>query len=238
MLGGCDTLVLKCGDKLAALADRAGDFEDWITAAMGRAAGRVSVVAGHRGAPLPAPGTVGRVVVTGSAAMLTDHAGWSEACARWLREAVDAGLPVLGICFGHQLLAHALGGTVGDNPHGLEVGSVALDRQVAGDPLLGSLPARFSANMSHRQAVLQLPPGALQLASSARDPHAAFVCSPRAWGVQFHPEFDGAVTAAHIEHYRAQGLLGDAEARDLQAACRDTPASRGVLARFAQLERW
>ncbi len=237
-MGPAPTLILKAGDKLAELDRCPGDFEAWIAAGFGPSAGPVEVVDVRTGALPAAPEACRRVVVTGSAAMVTDLAPWSEATAAWLRRAVAAGTPVLGICFGHQLLAHALGGRVGDNPRGVEVGTVEVELTAAArqDRLFGGLPTRFAANMSHRQAVLALPPGAVRLASTAADPNAAFACAPAAWGVQFHPEFDAAVTRAHVDHYRPAlsdaGLVADA----LRDAVIETPVSRGVLARFAALD--
>ena len=92
--------------------------------------------------------------------MVTDREPWSEDTAAWLREAAAAGLPMFGVCYGHQLLAHALGGKVGYNPTGSELGTqtVELLPPAAGDQLLDGLPASFPAQMLHAQTVLQPPP--------------------------------------------------------------------------------
>src|SRR5690606_2484463 len=114
-------------------------------------------------------------VLTGSGAMVTDRLDWSEATAEWLRGAVAAGLPLLGICYGHQLLADALGGRVADHPDGREVGTIEVERLAAadGDALFDAAPARFRAHATHEQSVLELPPGAVALASSAHDANQA-----------------------------------------------------------------
>lgn len=82
-------------------------------------------------------------------------------------------MPALGICYGHQLLGHALGGTVGNHPDGGEFGTVEvrLLPEAAADPLFAGLPAVFPAQLFHRQSVLYLPSGAQVLASSQREPH-------------------------------------------------------------------
>jgi GMP synthase (glutamine-hydrolysing) len=71
------------------------------------------------------------------------------------------------------------------------IGTVAIERlpAAADDALLAAAPARFVAHASHQQSVLELPAGAVVLARSAHDPHHAVRYAPRAWGLQFHPEF-------------------------------------------------
>ena len=231
------TLIIKAGQKLACLAGKTGDFEDWIAAGLGPGAGAIDVVDVRGEATLPLPGSCGRVLVTGSAAMVTDHEPWAEATAAWLRDSVALGTPVLGICFGHQLLAHALGGRVDTNASGVEVGTVTVELTDAArdDPLLGGLPERFEANMSHRQSVLELPSGAIRLATTAVDPYAAFAFGGNAWGMQFHPEFDATVTRAHVDWYRPALLDIGANADELMENSRDTPISHGLLARFAAI---
>src|SRR3546814_6485680 len=93
--------------------------------------------------------------------------------------------------YGHQLLAHALGGEVGDNPNGRKMGTVAVDLlpAAADDPLFTGLPDRFLAQATHQQSVLRAPEGATVLARSDHDDCHAFRWGEAAWGVQFHPEF-------------------------------------------------
>jgi GMP synthase (glutamine-hydrolysing) len=145
--------------------------------------------------------------------------------------------PVLGICYGHQLLAHALGGEVTHHPGGVEIGTVAvsLNETAAADPLLGGLPASFPAQAVHWQSVRRLPPGAVLLAGSAHEAHHAFRIGERAWGVQFHPEFSHGALGAYLdglgELLATEGLDAPAIAARLQA----TPEAASVLPRFAQL---
>jgi GMP synthase (glutamine-hydrolysing) len=117
-------LIIKTGATLPTMAARRGDFEDWILAGLGTDVDRTMVVDVYNGDILPAYCDVCGAVITGSNAMVTDHHDWSERTAAWLRGAVERDIPTLGICYGHQLLAYALGGEVSDNPNGLEVGTV------------------------------------------------------------------------------------------------------------------
>ncbi len=232
-------LIIKAGEKLPALTATTGDYEQWIAAGMGLTAADYTVVAPYRGETLPAVHDIGAVVVTGSGAMVTDREAWIEESAVWLHQAVSRGLPVLGICFGHQLLAHALGGSVGDNPAGVEVGSVTVTLLPSGqqDPLLSALPAEFIAQLSHRQSVLALPPGAHVLASSEMEPHQAFAYGNSAWGIQFHPEFDETIIRHFIDYYREQLQREGRDAAALIASCRPSPYSHALLTRFAAIAK-
>ena len=98
-------LVIKTGTTLPPLRAAQGDFEDWVISGLGVPIDRVLVVDVQTGAELPASRDVAGVVITGSHAMVTDHEPWSERTAAWLREGVALHKPVLGICYGHQLLA-------------------------------------------------------------------------------------------------------------------------------------
>ena len=115
-------------------------------------------------------------MVTGSSALVTDREPWSVRAGRWLAEVTRRGSPILAICYGHQLLADALGGEVKLNSRGRQMGvvDVSLTDEGRADPLLGVLPSPFAIGHSHRQHVLQLPEGATLLAYNANDPHAAF----------------------------------------------------------------
>lgn len=220
-------LLLQTGRAPPALRARRGDYADWFRRGLGLSRDALQVVDARAAAPLPDARDFAGVVVTGSDSMVTDRAPWSEAAAEWLRLSVAHGVPVLGVCYGHQLLAHALGGRVGWDPAGGELGVVALRRlpAAARDVLCAALPARFPAPSAHRQAVRVAPPGAVALLRSARDPHQALRFAPRAWGVQFHPEFDTAAMAGYLPAH------GPRAAR----AARPTPAAARLLRRFVAL---
>lgn len=233
-------LIIETGQPVASMR-RHGSFAHWIRVAAGLPRSAVAVVDVEHGATLPGlgafAGAFAGAIVTGSAAMVTQRHDWSERCAGWLREAAQAGLPLLGICYGHQLLAHALGGEVGDNPAGREMGTVEVELlpAAAGDPLFAGLPQRFPAQATHLQTVLRPPAGAAVLARSALDGCQAFRHGALAWGLQFHPEF----SAMHMRGYvRARRDALASEGLDPQGISRNigpAPQARRVLRRFARL---
>ena len=229
-------LIIEAGAPVEPLR-RHGSFGHWIRHAAGLPRDRAVVCRPHAGEALPQPDGFAGVLVSGSAAMVSDRAGWSEDSAAFLRAAAAAGLPVLGICYGHQLLAHAFGGEVGNNPAGREMGTVEvrLEEAARHDPLLGGLPERFLAHATHQQTVLAPPPGAVRLARSDQDDWQALRIGERSWGVQFHPEFSRRVMRGYIDA-RADALR--AERRDppaLRQAVRATPWARSLLRRFVRL---
>ncbi|MEQ8893537.1 MAG: glutamine amidotransferase, partial [Sandaracinaceae bacterium] len=184
------------------LSAERGDYEDWI--ADGLSVPDVRTVAVEAGEALPDPETLRGVVVTGSSALVTDRLEWSERTGAWLRAAVDAEIPMLCICYGHQLLADTLGGTVGANRKGREIGAIDVTLNEAGraDPLFEGLPETLRVSSSHRQQVLALPEGAVALGHNEMDPHQAYRLGARVWGVQFHPEWDDGVIRAYLEARR------------------------------------
>lgn len=231
-------LILKTGSTHAHIREQLGDFEDWIAAGL-RDGGAEVVVhdATASDAPPPAHHSLAGVVITGSHAMVSECEPWSEALVPWLQAAVKQQMPVLGICYGHQLLAHALGGAVAHHPEGVEIGTVTVERQGAadGDRLLGGLPETFPAQAVHWQSVRHLPPGAVLLASSAHEPHHAFRIGSCAWGVQFHPEFSDAALRAYLAGIGPL-LAGEGlDAAGIAARLQPTPEAASVLPRFARL---
>ena len=125
-------------------------------------------------------------VISGSQTSVYDDESWITGTDAWVREAVESGLPVLGVCWGHQLLAQALGGDV--DPMGSHELGYATVELVDDDPLFDGVGASFVAFETHSDEVTRLPAAASVLAENDRALQAFRIRN--AWGVQFHPEYD------------------------------------------------
>jgi GMP synthase (glutamine-hydrolysing) len=113
---------------------------------------------------------------------------YSEGAPALRTELLELGVPVLGICYGMQLMVHELGGKVEQAPAG-EFGRAQLTLRDGGGRLLEGLPAEQQCWMSHRDTVFEPPPGFAALASSPESPVAATEAPDRGlYGIQFHPE--------------------------------------------------
>jgi GMP synthase (glutamine-hydrolysing) len=229
--------IIKLGGTWPDLAARAGDFEDWTAAGLGIGDARLAVARIRQGDALPDPRAPAGVVLTGAHEMVTDRADWSVATGRWLADVLAARTPVLGICYGHQLLAATAGGTVGPNPRGREYGTARIDLTAAArsDPLFAALPDAFDAQVCHAQSALTVPRGATVLAGNAHDPLHAFRLGPRAWGVQFHPEFSHETAAAYVHHYRRELAAEGLDVAKILETVSPSPEAHGLLGRFADL---
>uniref|UniRef100_UPI000D373EFD glutamine amidotransferase n=1 Tax=unclassified Variovorax TaxID=663243 RepID=UPI000D373EFD len=230
-------VIVKLGDTFEALRAQRGDFEHWIADGLDTQALPLLVVDPRRGDTLPDPAEVSGVVVTGSHAMVSHREPWSETTAAWLAQLVARDTPVLGICYGHQLLAHALGGEAGNHPQGVEMGTVTvtLDEAAATDALLRGLPAQFPANVVHWQSALRLPEGAVRLAGNDHEPVQAFRVGEHAWGVQFHPEFDAEAMRGYIDLLAGQLSAEGADPAALRERVAATDTAAGLLGRFARI---
>ncbi len=231
---GKPILIVAAGNTLPGIREAQGDFDDWIAAGLGDALPLRRINAQQEAAALPEPSGLSAVVVSGSHAMVSHREPWSEQLALWMRRCVEAQVPLLGICYGHQLLAHAFGGEVDDLPGGPEVGtqSIRLTHDAHQDALLAGLPDQFPAQLVHYQSVLRLPDQAVLLACSDLEPHQAFRVGGCGWGVQFHPEFSAHAMRAYVGHVNR---LRDASNQLDSGQVSITPDAGGLLGRFASM---
>ncbi|MDO9578178.1 MAG: glutamine amidotransferase [Candidatus Cloacimonadales bacterium] len=188
------------------------------------------------GDKLPEKDDFAGVMISGSSMMLTDGISWLEDSANWLQKQAERNTPILGICFGHQLLAYAFGGKIKDNPNGIEVGTRRIDfnDKAKNDLLLKDFYPSILAQVSHVQSVVELPKDAVVLASSAQEPSHAFRIGENIWGLQFHPEFNAEIirkiivskAEAYPEKIAVERLLTEVE---------ETPGSYNILKRFGEI---
>jgi GMP synthase-like glutamine amidotransferase len=207
-------------------SDPAGRLGEWLVAA----GLELDVRDAGVGAELPADlsGHHGLVVMGGAMGALDDTSSpWLPAVRALLRAAVRDEVPTLGVCLGGQLLAAANGGLVGPNPDGPELGAqlVAKRGAAAADPLFGPLPITPDVIQWHWDAVLRLPAGAIQLASSPVCEQQAFRLGRLAWGLQFHIETTpelirewAAEDAALLADYDLERILAHSDIRHADVA--------------------
>ncbi len=230
-------IVLRAGDAIPSVALRRGEFFRWIKEAIGEAwKGQwTEVDLRDPGVALPDPGAAAGYIVTGSSASVTEQAAWMLRAQGWLREATALDKPILGICFGHQLLAEALGGRVVKNPRGREIGTVkvTLDDGAERDAIFSELPRAFHANATHVDTVAELPKHAERLATTALDQNAAFRVR-RAYGVQFHPEIDGDLMRGYL-HARRDAIVEEGLPHaDMVSSAIDAPHAITLMQTFAK----
>jgi GMP synthase (glutamine-hydrolysing) len=231
-------LLYKTGETDPTLVTDIGDYESWF----GRVLGDRCALEVHRAFERPRHRLSGYdgLVLTGSPRSLVEPEPWMDDAAAFVREADGVGVPVLGVCFGHQLIGWAYGGRVRMNPNGWEIGSceVALTDDGARDALFAGVPARLRVNESHRDEVGALGPATRRLAGGTHTETQALAVGDHVRGVQFHPEMNGAVIRRLIEH-RRQLLTVDAAERARAFSCDraiadacDTPDAERVLRNF------
>jgi GMP synthase (glutamine-hydrolysing) len=238
-------LLLKAGEVSAATRLSHGDYDRWFAEALADASIDWTVVESHVGQSLPKNASAfDALVITGSRLSLTEREPWMQRAAEYVREAADERLPVLGVCFGHQLLGYAYGCEVVRNPLGREIGSVevSLTENGESDPLFAGVPQRFVVQATHEDIVAKAPAGATILAGNANTANQAMAVGPNVRGVQFHPELrpdtlhalvrSRAVTLER-EAVRRGARAGEASAAIINGI-RPAPFARKVLRNFIE----
>lgn len=228
--------IIKTGTTFPATRKQYGDFDAWTVAALGPVAVETAVVDAEHNQPLPPARRCAGVAITGSHAMVTGELPWSVALEKWIPSLLEAHVPLVGICYGHQLLAKAMGGEVRYHPKGREIGTVEIQLlpEAADDVLFGPLPPRFDAHVSHAQSVKRLPAGAVRLAANPHEANHAFRLGDCAWGVQFHPEYDTDIMRAYIEAQANELTRGGRDVPELLRGVTETPQAVEMLRNFAR----
>lgn len=161
--------------------------------------------------------------------------GWM---AHLVTDAVSAGTPVFGICWGHHFLARALGGEVVTDPQREEIGTFDIDLTEEGrqDPLFNTMSPTFAANLVHHDSVSVLPPGCVELASSRACRYQTIRLQGKpVVGTQFHGEMDKPQLSYRLGLYQDEYLHDMDQARAVIDGLRSTPEAGKVLRHFLDL---
>ena len=189
------------------------------------------------GAAIPSLDRFSHVILTGSETSILAPKPWFEKEAKLIRDAVDRGIPILGSCFGHEMLVHALSGPEylrrADPP---EVGWAEVEI-VASDPLLDGLPNPWSTFVFHFGEVID-PPAPWRVLGRSRHckTHVLRYGDRPVWGIQAHPEISSRKARLFL---RFTLLLGLRPARQILRALRNAPPRNDVadtvLRRFLEV---
>ena len=205
-------------------------FEQMIGAADANATfNTVSIPSGE---PLPDVGGLEAILITGSSAGVYDPLDWIAPLEDFVRAAHDKKVPMVGICFGHQLIAQALGGTVRKSEKGWGLGRHVYDVAPHNGLIEGT---RIALACSHQDQVITPPAGAETILSSDFTPHAGLLYGDTTLSVQPHPEFSVGFALACCEMARTKGEAPDSVVATAKASLADPLESArlgGAITRF------
>ena len=233
--------ILQTGQPIAHVLNKYGNFDQLFINAMGLDMSYTKTIRVYEDLNFPHPNKIAGILITGSPAMVTEGNDWCLKTQQWLKQFLDTKLPILGVCYGHQLLATVLGGKVQWNPKGREIGQVDMQLMpcTKNDKLLGHLyygtNASIKLQATHQQAVIELPKKIPILGKTKLDSHHCFCYKNHIWGLQFHPEFTPDIIKDYIrlryDDIQNEGLNPD----EMIANVKNLNNGTSILKNFAEL---
>lgn len=168
------------------------------------------------GEALPDPRDLDAIAITGSAFGVHDRTPWMDRLSTFVADAYNAKKKMVGICFGHQLMAHVLGGSVGRSPGGWGIGLHRYEL-AGGEHLFSGGTGSIAVPVSHQDQVTAAPADSQVLLRSAFTPYAGLLYGDGAGlSVQCHPEFDRSVAKFFVELRRGNPLSDDTVNRAME----------------------
>lgn len=215
--------ILETGAPPAALQHRFGDYPLMMTKMLGP--GFEVEVFDVKAGGLPDPEAFDGAMITGSASGVYDGDPWIAELLDWIRDAWGR-TKLVGICFGHQAMAQALGGQVEKSERGWGIG-LHTYRVEGAEPWMTGGPPSLAIPVSHQDQVVIAPPGARVTIASDFTPYAGLAWDDGAISFQCHPEFSPAYAAALVEGRRGT-RISDGMA-DAAVASLEEPNNRALL---------
>ena len=204
--------IIQTGVPIPTVMEKHGDFDTMFIKHMQIDGLKCQTFKVFQSLKFPDTKNLAGIIISGSPSMVTEKLDWSEATIQWLQLIFKHNIPILGVCYGHQLLAKALGGQVDWNPNGRQIGSISmqLNHEAHSDPLFSNL---FQHNQktieyyaTHLQSVTKLPKDVILLGSTDIDFNHCFRYKHNIWGLQFHPEFNAKIIREYI-HARSDDII-------------------------------
>jgi GMP synthase (glutamine-hydrolysing) len=188
--------ILKVGETFPSTKLKYNDFDTWIKRFFKNS--KIKIIDVLENEKLPNINSAKGFIITGSHSMVTQELPWSIKVEKYIRKISKRNIPLLGICYGHQLIAKALGGKSDFNKNGKEIGVVKIQTVFNNDPLFKNFPKKFYAFETHYQTVVKRPYISRVLAKNKKDNYQSIKFGKNIWGVQFHPEFDKDIMKEYI----------------------------------------
>ena len=200
--------IIACGPGLDEITNVHGVSSDWVLSLINNKVSSTEIVKAYLGEN-PVIENHTAWIIMGSRYSVYERLDWIDNLKSHIRLAVKNKVPILGICFGHQIICSALGANVSDNAEGWEIGTskVSLTKHGLSSPLFEGFEESFFVYQSHHDVVSQLPQN-MNLLCSNRFGVQSVSFLDFVFGVQFHPEFSYEVMNAYYDA-RTKGMDED-----------------------------
>jgi len=204
-----EILIIDCGPSLSGVTKHYGVAPEWIMESLKNKGCNFTLVKPYDGENVQIS-NADAWIITGSPRSVYDADDWMVVIERELKNIQSSKIPVLGICFGHQLLAKCFGGIVELNPKGWELGAYPVQFTDAGkkSQIFSGMDDNAIVYESHQDSVIVLPEMAIELARNNKG-NQAFKIHDNFYGVQFHPEFSWEVIKMYVSKRSATGVRVD-----------------------------
>ena len=204
-----DVLIIDCGPSLSDVSKHYGVAPEWIMESLKNKGCNFTWVKAYVGDKIQS-NNADAWIITGSPCSVYNCEAWMVNLEEEMKNIQSSQIPVLGICFGHQLIAKCFGGTVELNPQGWELGAYPVQFTAAGkkSQLFSGMEENAIVYESHQDSVTVLPENAIELARNNKG-NQAFMIHDNFYGVQFHPEFSWEVIKMYVFIRSAMGVKVD-----------------------------
>ena len=200
-------LIVSAGPGMKEVREKYGHAIDWISSVISSPNIEIDVTHTYKNEDFDESYYDGWII-TGSSSSVRDNQEWITFLKNKIIHASINFIPVLGICFGHQIISEALGGKVTKNKKGWELGSykIKVNNKGVFNPLFSDIDINDYFYFSHEDVVSKLPESAVELASNDMGVQS-FSIKNQIFGVQFHPEFTSDITQEYVNIRYKRGMI-------------------------------